>query len=50
MINTGGAPARVEAGSSSGAERGIYAGWLAGLLVIVAILAVGAYLWFTHHP
>lgn len=40
----------MEAGSSPNAERGIYAGWLAGLLVIAAILAVGAYLWFTHHP
>jgi hypothetical protein len=26
------------------------AGWIAGLLVIVAILAVGATFWFMYHP
>ncbi len=35
--------ASVEEGSS-------YAGWLAGTLAILAILGVGAFLWFTHHP
>jgi hypothetical protein len=30
--------------------RGENAGWLAGLLVIVAIFAVGATFWFMYHP
>jgi hypothetical protein len=25
-------------------------GWIAGFLVILAVLLVGAALWFTHHP
>ncbi len=29
---------------------GLYAGWLAGLLIIVGVMAVGAFFWFTHHP
>jgi hypothetical protein len=31
-------------------DRGAYIGWLAGGLVIVAVLAVGAGLWFHYHP
>jgi hypothetical protein len=30
----------------AGANRG----WIAGLLVILAVLVVGAALWFSHHP
>jgi hypothetical protein len=26
------------------------AGWIAGLLVILAVLSVGAFLWFSYHP
>lgn len=29
---------------------GSYAGWVAGALVIAAVLAVGAIFWFMHHP
>lgn len=25
-------------------------GWIAGLILIVAVLAVGGALWFTYHP
>jgi len=31
-------------------ERGAYAGWLAGGLVILAVLLVGVGLWFHYHP
>lgn len=31
-------------------ERGANVGWAAGALVIVAVMAVGAYFWFSHHP
>ncbi len=30
--------------------RNPYAGWIAGLLGVVAILAIGGVLWFTFHP
>jgi hypothetical protein len=30
--------------------RGANLGWIAGFLVIVAVLAVGAVLWFSFHP
>ncbi len=36
--------------TASGTDRNDTAGWLAGFLVILAVLAVGAVLWFTHHP
>ncbi|MGA8665137.1 MAG: hypothetical protein WB809_08805 [Thermoplasmata archaeon] len=26
------------------------AGWVAGSLVILGVLAAGAYLWFSYHP
>ena len=29
---------------------GSNAGWIAGLLIILAVLAVGGALWFTYHP
>jgi hypothetical protein len=29
---------------------GANAGWIAGALVIVAVLAVGAVFWFKYHP
>jgi hypothetical protein len=29
---------------------GSYGGWIASLLIIVAVLAVGASLWFWFHP
>jgi hypothetical protein len=32
--------------SSSGA----YLGWIAGLLIILAVIGVGAFLWFHYHP
>jgi hypothetical protein len=25
-------------------------GWIAGFIIIVAVLAVGGVLWFTYHP
>ena len=25
-------------------------GWVAGFVIILGVLAVGAALWFTHHP
>jgi hypothetical protein len=31
-------------------DRGAYAGWIAGGLVILAVLAIGAGLWFHYHP
>jgi len=31
-------------------DRNAYAGWIAGLLVMFAILAVGGVIWFTYHP
>ncbi|MFZ0892312.1 MAG: hypothetical protein WB778_04800 [Thermoplasmata archaeon] len=31
-------------------EGASYAGWLAGGIAILAILLIGAFLWFTHHP
>lgn len=31
-------------------EPGSYAGWYIGFAIIVAILAVGAGLWFVYHP
>ena len=30
--------------------RNPYAGWLAGVLVILAVLAVGTGFWFFYHP
>jgi hypothetical protein len=30
--------------------RGANVGWIAGFLVILATLALGAVLWFSHHP
>jgi hypothetical protein len=36
--------------SVSAEEGGSYTGWLAGGMVILAILLIGAYLWFTYHP
>lgn len=29
---------------------GRYTGWLVGAAIIVGVLAVGAALWFMHHP
>ncbi len=29
---------------------GLYAGWIAGTLVIAGVLVVGAVFWFMHHP
>ncbi len=36
----------------SGAEsdRGAYSGWIAGWIVIIAILAIGTVLWLRYHP
>jgi len=31
-------------------DRSANAGWIAGALVIVAIMATGAVLWFKYHP
>jgi len=31
-------------------NRSSNAGWIAGLLVIIAVLAVGGAFWFTYHP
>jgi len=31
-------------------DRNPYAGWIAGLIGVVAILAIGGVLWFTYHP
>jgi len=31
-------------------DRNAYAGWIAGLLAVVAILSVGGAIWFTYHP
>jgi hypothetical protein len=31
-------------------RTGEYTGWIASLLVIVAVLSVGAGLWFYYHP
>jgi len=31
-------------------EPGTYTGWIAGGLAILAILAIGAVLWFMYHP
>ncbi|HYA58674.1 MAG TPA: hypothetical protein VEH57_09505 [Thermoplasmata archaeon] len=31
-------------------EGNAYAGWIAGTLAIIAIMAVGAGLWFSFHP
>ncbi len=31
-------------------DRGLYAGWIASLLVIAGMAVVGGVLWFTHHP
>jgi hypothetical protein len=39
-----GAPPAFESGRSANA------GWTAGALVILGVLAVGAYLWFKYHP
>jgi hypothetical protein len=38
--------------SQSRAERPYHpnAGWIAGFLVILAVLGAGAVLWFTYHP
>lgn len=36
--------------ASAEREPNPYAGWIAGGLIILAILAVGATLWFSHHP
>jgi hypothetical protein len=30
--------------------RGENAGWIAGFLVIAAVVAIGAVFWFTYHP
>jgi hypothetical protein len=30
--------------------RNPYAGWIAGIFGVLAILAIGGVLWFTHHP
>ncbi len=31
-------------------DRSAYTGWIAGSLVILAVLAIGAGLWFHYHP
>jgi hypothetical protein len=31
-------------------SEGVYTGWIAGGLVIAAVLGVGAIFWFMHHP
>lgn len=31
-------------------ESGLYTGWIAGALVITAVLATGAFFWFRYHP
>ncbi|HTW76902.1 MAG TPA: hypothetical protein VMG14_03960 [Thermoplasmata archaeon] len=40
----------VTAGRMDAEGRGANNGWIAGFLVILAVLAVGAVLWFSHHP
>ena len=41
---TGSSPAAYDDGRAS------YAGWIAGAIVTLGVLAVGAALWFTYHP
>jgi hypothetical protein len=36
--------------SSIDDDRNVYAGWIAGLLIMFAILAAGGVIWFTYHP
>jgi hypothetical protein len=39
--------------SESGADDrygGANGGWIAGFLVIAAIMVIGAAFWFSHHP
>jgi hypothetical protein len=31
-------------------HTGAYVGWIAGLLIILAVLGAGAFLWFHYHP
>jgi hypothetical protein len=31
-------------------DRGAYNGWIAAGIVILAVLAIGAGLWFHYHP
>jgi hypothetical protein len=40
----------VEGGRSQDADRGAYLGWIIGLAIVAAVMAVGAWLWFSHHP
>jgi hypothetical protein len=28
----------------------LYAGWIAGGLVVLGVLLIGAFFWFSHHP
>jgi hypothetical protein len=36
--------------SSADTDRGVYSGWIASALVILAVLGIGAILWFHFHP
>jgi len=45
--------AAMHATSESGTEdtaQGANSGWIAGFLVILLVMAVGAAFWFMHHP
>ncbi len=37
-------------GASAGQARSANAGWLAGGLLILAVLLIGAAFWFHYHP
>ena len=38
------------AGAMDGEDRRANLAWIAGFLVILAVLVVGAVLWFSYHP
>ena len=39
-----------EPGATGGSPWSRYAGWIAGMIVVVGVMAFGAVTWFTYHP